>query len=104
MNTIPILLIFIFSEYLVTTFFKMSSLNDKKATTNMLWQITGSKVTCLAACATDPRCISCFLDGQSYCSGHSLIYRPSSTLQDSQGLWYYELNGNYQNVSAYVLQ
>nr|XP_022327846.1 uncharacterized protein LOC111127111 isoform X1 [Crassostrea virginica] len=80
------------AEYLETTFFKISSLNDKKTTTNMLWQITGSKVTCLVACATDPRCISCFLDGQSYCSGHSLIYRPSSTLQDSQGLWYYELN------------
>nr|XP_034299793.1 uncharacterized protein LOC117681032 isoform X1 [Crassostrea gigas] len=80
-----------FAEYLETAFSRVPSMSNKMATSNMLWQISGSKFACLAACATDARCVSCFLDGQSYCSGHSMIYRPTSSLQDSQGLWYYEV-------------
>ncbi|XP_034299796.1 uncharacterized protein LOC128156479 [Crassostrea angulata] len=79
------------AEYLETAFSRVPSMSNKMATSNMLWQISGSKFACLAACATDARCVSCFLDGQSYCSGHSMIYRPTSSLQDSQGLWYYEV-------------
>ncbi|XP_061165121.1 uncharacterized protein LOC133174095 [Saccostrea echinata] len=79
------------AEYLETTFSKVTSLSNKKAISNLLWQKSGSKMACLAACATDSRCVSCFLDGQSYCSGHHVIYTPSSTVQNSPGLSYYEI-------------
>ncbi|XP_048775254.2 uncharacterized protein LOC125679840, partial [Ostrea edulis] len=79
------------TKYLETTFSKVTSISNKMANTNILWRKSGGMMTCLATCARDSRCVSCFLDGQSYCSGHSAIYRTSSTLQDSQGLQYYEV-------------